>query len=75
MPCHVDEFPPQRGEIETLIKIIDGKISIKNVGDGFYGKYPTPREILKEAKKKYKTYHYKVQGSTMVIVSPCPKGC
>jgi len=80
MPCIVDPIPAKGEEIETLVKVIDGKITIKNVGDDFYGKYPTVKSIVEELrkekeKKKIKTFHYKVYGHMMVVVSPCPKGC
>jgi len=76
MPCHVDPIPPRANEINILIKIINGKISVKNVGDDFYGKYPTVETIVKELKnEKIKTFHYKTHGNMMIIVSPCPKKC
>ena len=79
MPCIVDPIPPKGGEIETLIKVIDGKITVKNVGDNFHGKYPTVKALVEtfrnDKKASGKTFHYKVHGNLMIIVSPCPKDC
>jgi len=75
MPCHVDEIPPQAGEIETVVEVVNRKITIKNVGDGFHGKYPTLKAIVEKCRKRFKTFHYKASGCLVVIVSPCPKGC
>lgn len=75
MPCHVETYPPKAGEFETVIEVVDGKIKIRTVGSGFYGRFPTLKEILTSVKGRLKTYHYKTHGSIIVIVSPCPKGC
>jgi hypothetical protein len=77
MPCHVEEFPPNavKNEISTVVKIVNGKITMKCVGDEFYGKYPTTKDIIMPLRKKFKTFHYKVFGTMLVFVSPCPKGC
>lgn len=77
MPCHVDLYPARadKRQVDTIVRVINGKISISNVGDDFYGKYPTIENVLDDAKKKYKTFHYKTNGTMMVIVSPCPKKC
>ena len=80
MPCVVDPIVAKGREIDTLVKVINGKTTIKSVGDSWYGKYPTVEsivEVLRKEKKekKIKTFHYKIHGHTMVVVSPCPKGC
>ncbi len=77
MPCHVDEYPARahKRQIDRIIRVINGKITISRVGDSFYGKYPTIENVLDESKKKYKTFHYRIDDTMMVIVSPCPKKC
>lgn len=77
MPCHEDPIPAEceKKEIDLLIEVVKGKISIKDVGDDFMGEYPTVRELVAKARVKYKTFNYRVQGTTFVLVSPCPKKC
>jgi hypothetical protein len=80
MPCIDEPILAKNGEIDTLIKVINGKITVKNVGNDFDGKYPTVKSIVadlrnEKAERKTKTFHYKVHGHMMIVVSPCPKGC
>lgn len=77
MPCHQDEIPAdyRKNEIDQLILVAGGKIKIQEVGDNFMGKYPTAQDLVKKYRKKFKTFQYEVKGTTMVLVSPCPKKC
>ena len=77
MPCHVDDIPANaaKKEIDKVVFLDDGRISIKEVGDSFHGKYPTVSELVVKYRKKRKTFSYKVSGTMMVIVAPCPKKC
>ena len=77
MPCTVDPIPPKRDkqEIDLIVEVVNGKISVRNVGSDYSGKYPTVKKIVGKARKKYKTSHYRVHGAMIVLVSPCPKGC
>lgn len=75
MPCHVDPILAKDNEINKIVKIIDGKITIEEVGDNFNGKYPTVDELVKKFKRKYKTFNYEISGHLIVMISPCPNGC
>lgn len=78
MPCHVEIYKRNKPElVETLIEVVKGKISIKEVGDGYNCNWKSVKDHLATAKGKYKTFHYRFdeRTGTLVIVSPCPKGC
>lgn len=82
MPCHVDPILPStaKKEIDMVVEVIDGKIKFKEVGR--YEKYPTIANCIDRfkkaiAKKKdpFTTFQWKVHGTMIVFVSPCPAGC
>lgn len=75
MPCHVDPIYPKDDQIDQVIEIIKGNIKFISRGDNFMGNYPTVKDIVKEYREKLKTFNYKVSGSTLVLISPCPKKC
>jgi len=84
MACHVDIIPPKadKQQIDELIEVVTSTrgghktgIFAKTVGNAFMTQYPTVKEMVEKMRAKYKTFHYKVHGTTLIVVSPCPKGC
>lgn len=77
MPCHVDEIPANwaKREVDQIVEVVRGKISCRNVGITQYDDYPIVRELVKEARARFKTFQYRYFNTTFVLVSPCPKGC
>lgn len=77
MPCHVEEIPANsaKKEIDLVVSVVNGKIKILPIGDSFHGEYKTLGQLLATYRKKYKTFQYRRNGTMLVIVSPCPKGC
>lgn len=77
MPCHVETYKPNysKQEIDKVVEVVNGKIKVKRVGDDYMGGFPTLKELLTGYKDKLKTFHYKHDGTMLVVVSPCPKGC
>ncbi len=76
MPCHVDTINADAAKQQVdKVVLITKKIHVQRMGDNFYGKYPTVETLLGKYRKKYKTFQYKVDGTMLVVVTPCPKGC
>lgn len=76
MPCHYEEYYNHTTQFKTAVEIVNGKIRIytpKTTNDE--GDFPTVKRYLEGCKKRFKTYQYKRDGETIVVVSPCPKGC
>ena len=77
MPCHVDTIDADaaKQQIDKIVLVAKGKIRVQRMGDNFYGKYPTVDKLVCKYRAKYKTFQYKVDGTMLVVVTPCPKGC
>lgn len=81
MPCHVDPINARqdKGEIDMIVRVMRGEIKFSRIGDCFSGQYQTLEKIIdrerKKLRAKYGSFQYAANGTTLVIVAPCPKGC
>ena len=77
MPCHEETYPARadKNQLDCEVLVDNGKIRVREMGNDFYGQFPTVKEHLNALKKKHKTFKYKVHGTMIVVITPCPHGC